>query len=177
MNPRALAQPLDTRWQEILDDVLEPMRVTTADLAQLAPKVGALSQAYNMAEAEGRRTALPLEARIAFSFPRDVPKGAASVRELVASRRLGIPESGVLRVLDLGAGTGKLTTRLVERGLDVVAVDPIPDMLEVLSSSLPETPWVISAAAFDSAMFQICSESSPPKMNVASSGDRQRAKL
>ena len=27
-------------------------------------------------------------------------------------------------VLDLGAGTGKLTTRLVERGLDVVAVDP-----------------------------------------------------
>ena len=35
-------------------------------------------------------------------------------------------------VLDLGAGTGKLTTRLVERGLEVVAVDPIPDMLEVL---------------------------------------------
>ncbi len=35
-------------------------------------------------------------------------------------------------VLDLGAGTGKLTTRLVERGLDVVAVDPIPEMLEVL---------------------------------------------
>src|SRR6185312_12633036 len=29
-------------------------------------------------------------------------------------------------VLDLGAGTGKLTTRLVERGLSVVAVDPIP---------------------------------------------------
>ena len=39
---------------------------------------------------------------------------------------------GARRVLDLGAGTGKLTTRLVERGLDVVAVDPIPDMLEVL---------------------------------------------
>jgi len=30
-------------------------------------------------------------------------------------------------VLDLGAGTGKLTTRLVERGLNVVAVDPIPE--------------------------------------------------
>ena len=28
-------------------------------------------------------------------------------------------------VLDLGAGTGKLTTRLVERGLNVFAVDPI----------------------------------------------------
>ena len=46
---------------------------------------------------------------------------------------------GARQVLDLGAGTGKLTTRLVERGLDVVAVDPIPDMLEVLRTSLPET--------------------------------------
>jgi len=47
--------------------------------------------------------------------------------------------AGASKVLDLGAGTGKLTTRLVERGLDVVAVDPIPDMLEVLSASLPNT--------------------------------------
>ena len=48
--------------------------------------------------------------------------------------------TGARKVLDLGAGTGKLTTRLVERGLDVVAVDPVPDMLEVLRASLPETP-------------------------------------
>ncbi len=47
--------------------------------------------------------------------------------------------TGARKVLDLGAGTGKLTTRLVERGLDVVAVDPIPDMLEVLRASLPDT--------------------------------------
>ena len=46
--------------------------------------------------------------------------------------------AGARKVLDLGAGTGKLTTRLVERGLDVVAVDPIPDMLELLRASLPE---------------------------------------
>lgn len=49
-------------------------------------------------------------------------------------------------VLDLGAGTGKLTTRLVERGLDVVAVDPIAEMLEVLSSSLPDTPALLGTA-------------------------------
>ncbi|WP_422749248.1 class I SAM-dependent methyltransferase [Mycobacterium sp. WMMD1722] len=49
-------------------------------------------------------------------------------------------------VLDLGAGTGKLTTRLVERGLDVVAVDPIPEMLEVLSGSLPDTPALLGTA-------------------------------
>lgn len=49
-------------------------------------------------------------------------------------------------VLDLGAGTGKLTTRLVERGLDVVAVDPLPEMLEVLRASLPETPALLGTA-------------------------------
>jgi SAM-dependent methyltransferase len=49
-------------------------------------------------------------------------------------------------VLDLGAGTGKLTTRLVERGLDVVAVDPIPEMLEVLRSSLPQTRALLGTA-------------------------------
>jgi SAM-dependent methyltransferase len=49
-------------------------------------------------------------------------------------------------VLDLGAGTGKLTTRLVERGLDVVAVDPIPEMLEVLRASLPETRALLGTA-------------------------------
>jgi len=51
--------------------------------------------------------------------------------------------SGARNVLDLGAGTGKLTTRLVERGLHVVAVDPIPEMLEVLRTSLPETPALL----------------------------------
>jgi SAM-dependent methyltransferase len=54
--------------------------------------------------------------------------------------------TGARKVLDLGAGTGKLTTRLVERGLDVVAVDPIPDMLEVLRTSLPETRAVLGTA-------------------------------
>lgn len=53
---------------------------------------------------------------------------------------------GARTVLDLGAGTGKLTVRLVERGLDVVAVDPIPEMLEVLSSSLPGTPALLGTA-------------------------------
>jgi len=40
-------------------------------------------------------------------------------------------------VLDLGAGTGKLTRALVARGLDVVAVDPSPKMLEQLSAAIP----------------------------------------
>ena len=53
---------------------------------------------------------------------------------------------GARDVLDLGAGTGKLTTRLVERGLDVIAVDPIAEMLEMLRKSLPETPALLGTA-------------------------------
>jgi SAM-dependent methyltransferase len=49
-------------------------------------------------------------------------------------------------VLDLGAGTGKLTSRLVERGLKVVAVDPITEMLDVLRESLPDTPALLGSA-------------------------------
>lgn len=53
---------------------------------------------------------------------------------------------GAHDVLDLGAGTGKLTTRLVERGLNVIAVDPIAEMLELLSNSLPDTPALLGTA-------------------------------
>lgn len=53
---------------------------------------------------------------------------------------------GARDVLDLGAGTGKLTTRLVERGLHVVAVDPLAEMLEVLRTSLPDTQALLGSA-------------------------------
>jgi SAM-dependent methyltransferase len=41
------------------------------------------------------------------------------------------------RVLDLGAGTGKLTGALVELGLEVTAVEPDPAMLAELRRALP----------------------------------------
>jgi SAM-dependent methyltransferase len=47
----------------------------------------------------------------------------------------GTPERP--RVLDLGAGTGKLTRVLTARGLDVVAVEPDPAMLAVLRERSP----------------------------------------
>lgn len=40
-------------------------------------------------------------------------------------------------MLDLGAGTGLFTARLVERGLDVVAVEPSDGMRAELSAALP----------------------------------------
>ena len=42
------------------------------------------------------------------------------------------------RVADVGAGTGKLTRALLARGLDVVAVEPDPDMLGVLRRVVPD---------------------------------------
>ncbi len=41
-------------------------------------------------------------------------------------------------MLDLGAGTGKLTRALTARGLDVIAVDPAPKMLDQLRDAVPE---------------------------------------
>jgi SAM-dependent methyltransferase len=41
------------------------------------------------------------------------------------------------RVLDLGAGTGKLTAALVASGADVIAVEPDPAMLSELRRALP----------------------------------------
>lgn len=49
---------------------------------------------------------------------------------------LGAPHDGVrLRVLDLGAGTGKATRTLAQMGHDVVAVDPSDAMLGALRDS------------------------------------------
>ena len=41
-------------------------------------------------------------------------------------------------VIDVGAGTGRLTQLLLERGLRVVAVEPLAEMREHLEAALPE---------------------------------------
>ena len=50
------------------------------------------------------------------------------------------------RVLDLAAGTGKLTEALVGRGLDVVAVEPLPGMLAELARRFPSVIAVLGSA-------------------------------
>jgi SAM-dependent methyltransferase len=46
----------------------------------------------------------------------------------------------LIRVADVGAGTGKLTRVLVETGAEVVAIDPDPMMLEALRAAVPAVP-------------------------------------
>jgi SAM-dependent methyltransferase len=53
---------------------------------------------------------------------------------------------GARRVLDLGAGTGKLTRGLRDRGLDVVAVEPSAGMRGQLARMLPAVPVLAGAA-------------------------------
>jgi SAM-dependent methyltransferase len=50
------------------------------------------------------------------------------------------------RVIDLGAGTGKLTRLIRDRGLPVTAVEPSPGMRAQLLSSVPGVPIVAGAA-------------------------------
>jgi SAM-dependent methyltransferase len=56
------------------------------------------------------------------------------------------PASGVLRIADVGTGTGKLTDALLAPGRAVTAVDPDPGMLAVLASKHPGVTTVTGTA-------------------------------
>jgi SAM-dependent methyltransferase len=58
--------------------------------------------------------------------------------------RLGLGEG--CRVVDLGAGTGKLTRMLVARGAQVLAVEPIEGMRAQLARAVPEADAVPGTA-------------------------------
>ena len=51
-------------------------------------------------------------------------------------------------VVDLGAGTGKFTGRLLATGAQVIAVEPVSQMLEKLSEAFPEV-LAVSGTAID----------------------------
>lgn len=113
--PRNLARPLEDAWKDVLDAVLRRRGAPlTGDVAKLTRRLVELSQAYNQGLAgDGARVKVPLEARIAFSFARDVPKGAGAVRELVRAGALAAPRDRPLRIVDLGAGLGAMTWGIV----------------------------------------------------------------
>jgi len=51
-----------------------------------------------------------------------------------------------MTVIDLGAGTGKFTPRLLETGAQVIAVEPVAQMLEKLSAVLPQVKTLAGTA-------------------------------
>ena len=67
---------------------------------------------------------------------------ADAIERLVAE--LGIEDGK--RVLDLAAGTGKLTRLLIQTGAFVVAVEPVEGMRTALSKSLPEVQALAGTA-------------------------------
>jgi SAM-dependent methyltransferase len=77
-----------------------------------------------------------------------------SVAAEYAALRPGYPDAAVRfllgdvprRVLDVGAGTGLLTERLVAAGHEVVAVDPSAEMLAQLTARLPGVPTHVGPA-------------------------------
>jgi SAM-dependent methyltransferase len=63
-----------------------------------------------------------------------------------AAVRWALDPAPGLRVLDLGAGTGKLTAALLATGADVTAVEPDPAMLAELQRALPKVRAVAGSA-------------------------------
>ena len=143
MHAAMSVQPLEPGWKDVLDRVLRPLGYAIDDVSRLGPRVAELSRAYNEGSAEGRKTRLPLEARIAFSFPRDVPKGAAAVRELVREGTLELPADRPLRLLYLDAGLGAMTWGIVRAlgpsvRVEALLVDEDAEALEAATAIVRE---------------------------------------
>jgi SAM-dependent methyltransferase len=74
----------------------------------------------------------------------DYPEAAVRwcLRPVLAS----VPDVSRLRVLDIGAGTGKLTGMLARLGAGVTALEPDPEMLAELRRRLPEITALAGSA-------------------------------
>jgi SAM-dependent methyltransferase len=85
---------------------------------------------------------------------REAARSFARVADAYDRARPGYPPEATawltgtreLSVLELGAGTGKLTTGLVGLGHDVLATDPLPEMLRLLSGHLPDVRTAVASA-------------------------------
>jgi len=81
--------------------------------------------------------------RAAATYERARPEYPAVIVDWLVAE-LGVPDGG--SVLDVGAGTGKLTRPLLACGLHVVAVEPMAGMRAELVSSAPEADVRAAAA-------------------------------
>lgn len=85
---------------------------------------------------------------------REAARSFAQVAQAYDRARPGYPpEAGPwlvgsrsVSVLELGAGTGRLTADLVAAGHDVLATDPLPEMLQLLDARLPGVRTAVASA-------------------------------
>lgn len=85
---------------------------------------------------------------------REAARSFAQVAEAYDRGRPGYPPEAApwlvgqraVSVLELGAGTGRLTADLVRLGHDVLATDPLPEMLRLLSGRLPDVRTTVASA-------------------------------
>jgi Mitochondrial small ribosomal subunit Rsm22 len=135
----SLVRPLEEDWRDALDSAARRRDWPTSHEAdRLGARVGELSRAYNDASLARARTQAAGAARLGFAFARDVPKGAAAVRELVAMGLLAFGGTP-LRILDVGAGLGATTWGVV-RALEAAtgAARPPPSS----SGPVVDATWV-----------------------------------
>ena len=104
------------------EEVGGPARAVTARIHDAAAGFGTVVNEY-----ERRRPDYPAEAVDRLIQEIEAQRGAA--------------------ILDLGAGTGKLTRMLAATGVRVVAVEPVEAMRQRLASLLPDIPVVAGLAA------------------------------
>jgi len=101
-----VVRPLEGPWQALLEGIARAAQLPTAP-AEVVALLQALSATYNDGKDFAQQQKL-LAPRLLFSLPRDLQKGAAAVRELVATGLLRLGDAP-LRILDLGAGMGAAT--------------------------------------------------------------------
>ncbi len=147
---------LDDGFEHLLSEVARARGYPPlTDTTRLGPMLTKLSEVYNTTD--GKEAANMLPARLAFSFPRDVPKGHAAVRELVATGALAPRTDRPLRLLDVGAGLGAMTLGIVRALARVASAKGLPSFaveatwmdtdraamelgLEIMGRALPDSP-------------------------------------
>ncbi|MBV9832128.1 MAG: class I SAM-dependent methyltransferase, partial [Marmoricola sp.] len=87
----------------------------------------------------------PSRARSFAAVADEYERGRPSYPEAAVAWLTGGAQSQGALVLELGAGTGKLTEVLHRAGHDVVATDPLADMVRRLRDRLPVSPVVATA--------------------------------
>jgi ubiquinone/menaquinone biosynthesis C-methylase UbiE len=98
---------------------------------------------FNVRDDRGVRAEAESFSKVATEYERGRPDYPPEAAEWIAEQA-GLGPGGV--IVDLAAGTGKLTRQLVRSGAHVIAVEPLAPMLAQLTARLPHVEAVLGTA-------------------------------